>query len=501
MAAASGAAAGAVLSSTARAQKSGVGRPNLLLIVAEDMGPQIGCYGDRTVPTPHLDRLAGEGVLFENAYVTQASCSPSRSSILTGLYPHRNFQLGLAHLGYRMHRGIPSLPQALKRQGYRTGIQGKLHVNPEGGFPFDVRGNRHSKDIPAYAESADAFLKERGDTPFFLYVNFGDCHKPFVAQVKGLPEKPVTASEIRLFREHGELDTPAVREETAGYYNSVQRVDIGVGLLLDLLSKHGVADNTLVVFIGDHGPPMSRGKTTTYEFGVKIPMILRWPGQSRAGVRSDALVSTVDLMPTLLDAAGAACPTPIDGMSLRPLLKVGAAAWRDTVCTEWHTHGPGFAPQRTIRDKRYKLILNLRTDIAKPGIGVDGCKVGGALKDPKFEGTQAKRVFDLLESPPAVELYDLQNDPIEYHNLAGQAESADVQGRLMKQLQTWREQTRDPFLDSEVFEAHKRHFDQYVAELPERRKKVKPDRQGRRRVLIDMSLFQRDWADVLAETK
>jgi len=474
------------------------------MIVAEDMGPHLGCYSDTVAPTPRLDALAKQAVLFRNAYVTQASCSPSRSSILTGLYPHQNNQLGLAHLGYRMHRGIPNLPQLLKARGYRTGILGKLHVNPDREFPFDVRGGGHGKDMRAYAAKAAKFMDGAAGAPFFLSVNFGDCHKVFAHQHKGIPAEPVTPGRIRLFPEHGEIDTPKLRDEVAGYYNGVQRVDAGVGMLLDLLDRRGLAANTIVMFFGDHGPPVSRGKTTTYEFGVRIPLIVRWPGVAPAGQQSDALVSTVDLLPTCVNAAGGSLPSPLAGRDFRPLLAGGEGGWRKTLVTEWHTHGPGFQPQRAIRDARCKLIVNLRTDVRKHGLGVDGCAVAKALKSRQFGDTEAKRVFDLLNKPPAVELYDLKTDPIEYHDLAGKPELREVEERLKRELQEWRVATRDPFLDQATFDAYREHADAFAAALPARRRKAREEwkrkgRKGRVRVPIDMSAVQRDWADVCRE--
>lgn len=476
-------------------------KPNILMIVAEDMGPHLGCYGDSVAPTPRLDALAKEGVLFRNAYVTQASCSPSRSSIFTGLYPHQNNQLGLSHLGYRMYRGIPNLPQLLKADGYRTGILGKLHVSPDRELPFDVRGGGHGKDVRAYATKAAAFIDGGAGAPFFLSVNFGDCHKVFAHQHKGIPSRPITPDRVRLFPEHGEIDTRKLRDEVAGYYNGVQRVDAGVGLLLDLLGKRGLADNTIVMFLGDHGPPVSRGKTTTYELGVRIPLIVRWPGVSEAGRQSDALVSTVDLLPTCVNAAGGSLPSPLAGRDFQPLLAGEGSGWRKTLVTEWHTHGPGFQPQRAIRDDRYKLILNLRTDVRKHGLGVDGCAVAKALRSGKFDGTKAKRAFEVLNKPPSVELYDLETDPIEYRNLAGKPELREVEGKLKRELHEWRVATRDPFLDQTTFDAYRKHADAFAAALPERRRKIREDRKrkgrkGRIRIPIDMSPFQRDWADV-----
>ena len=469
--------------------------PNIMLIVAEDMGPQLGCYGDPTVPTPSLDALARQGVLFRNAYVTQASCSPSRSSILTGLYPHQTFQLGLAHCGYRTHLGMPNLPGLLKASGYRTGVVGKIHVNPEKQFPFDARGKHPQKDMRGYATWARTFIRETADRPFFAYVNFSDCHKPFKTQEKGIPAEPVSVDRVRPFPVHADMaDEADLLRETAGYYHGVQRVDAGVGMLMDVLEESGHDRDTLVIFIGDHGPPMSRGKTTTYEFGIRIPFLVRWPERGVPGRETEALVSTVDIVPTCVMAAGGDLPSPLAGMPLQPLLKGEEAAWRETLCAEWHTHGPGFVPQRCIRDRRYKLILNLRTDTPKPGKGVDGCVVAKLVEAAKYEGTDVRRVFDLMQKPPKVELYDLQADPREYRNLAGTPEVREVERRLLAQLEAWRRDTRDPFLDPGLFARVQQHYGRYRADLPALKKKLK-----KQRVPIDMSPFQRPWADVLKQ--
>ena len=170
------------------------------------------------------------------------------------------------------------------------------------------------------------------------------------------------------------------------------------------------------------------------------------------GLRSDALISTVDILPTCLQAAGVDLPEPLAGKPLQPLLRGGDADWRGYLCAEWHTHGPGFAPQRCIRDARYKLILNLRTDTPKAGANVDGSCMARVVQQEAYEATPVRRVFDLLNNPPRVELYDLDNDPIEYNNLAGQPRYRDIEERLMAQLEAWRRETRDPFLDQELFD-------------------------------------------------
>ena len=169
--------------------------PNILLIVSEDNGPELGCYGDPYVKTPHLDRLAAEGARFENAFVPYSVCSPSRASFLTGLHPHQNGQIGLATHKYSMYREFPNIPSVLKQAGYRTGIIGKLHVNPGSAFPFDFSWNpgkhisfrnRNAREI---ANAASQFFK-KDEEPFFLSVNFPDAHFPLIKKQYGLPEKP-----------------------------------------------------------------------------------------------------------------------------------------------------------------------------------------------------------------------------------------------------------------------------------------------------------------------
>ena len=472
-------------------------KPNIVFITADDLGIELNRYGDMTVPTPHLNQLADEGVLFKNAYVTQASCSPSRSSMFTGLYPHQNNQLGLEHRGYVMHKGIPTLPALLKANGYRTGSIGKVHVRPEEDLPFDFQVYRsdglNPKDVTHYVKHAETFLNETNDQPFFLLYSLGDPHKRFFHQVSGIPTNPVKAEDMKPFPQHGGIDTPEIREEVAGYYNAIQRIDVGIKMLRDLLAKTGKDKNTLIIFIGDHGAPLSRGKTTTYEFGLRIPYLIHWPERIPAGQVRSEFVSTVDLLPTCLEAAGLTAPKHLAGQSFLPMVTGKAIPWRKTLCAEFTTHGPGFTPQRCIRDERYKLILNLRTDQKKPGLGVDSCKVRDAMQDPKWENTEGYRVFKMLENPPEVELYDLQNDPIEYHNLAGKPELQAVETRLKEALLTWRKETHDPLLDSAVFAAYKKHHDDfdknYQAQVAAA--KAKGEKEPYRK--IDMTKFQETW--------
>jgi N-sulfoglucosamine sulfohydrolase len=401
-------------------------RPNILLITADDLGFQLSCYGEKNIDTPKLDALAREGVRFANAYVAQSSCSSSRAALLTGRWPHQNGQIGLAHLGFRMNPGQPSLPASLKSAGYRTGIIGKLHVEPAANFPFDWKpgkgpaGINPTRDVKWVAEQSRAFLasaKQSGQ-PFFYYVNYFDPHGPLNAesdQVNGLPEKPLQPDDIKAPLPFGAPTEQGKRAATARLLNTVLRLDVGVGLLLDELKAAGFADNTLVVFVGDNGLAAPRGKTTSYELGVRVPMIVRWPGVTKAAQTRSDLVSLLDLMPTLLTAAGVKPPAGLAGQPLQPLLHGESPAWRELLFTEMNFHEPQQCiPQRSVRDASHKLMLNLAP---KPN-----------------------------QSP--VELFDLRSDPWETKNLADDASLAACRQRLETVLLDWRKQTADPLLDT-----------------------------------------------------
>jgi len=454
-----------LMPSTVRAEDAPPTRPNVLFITSDDLGLQLSCYGDTVIETPQIDALAASGVQFDVAYVAQASCSPSRSAMFTGLYPHANGQYGLTavpSLALHPHLHDATLPNILKRAGYRTGIIGKLHVAPGNSFKFDYRGGSHidALDMKLVAERASKFMSQSGDKPFFLMVNYTDPHayRPggtksntigdwsFRDRVKGIPETLVKPSEKTVLP-FQRIDTPEQRKRVAGYYNSVKRLDVGVGLLLETLERHGHSDNTLVIFIGDHGPPFDRGKSTTYEGGLRVPFLVRWPGVSKP-MRSSAMVSTVDILPTIIDAAGATTDIERHGRSLRSVLENADAPWREYLAGEYHMHGPPWFPQRAIRDDRYKLIHSLLADSVSRKTAIDG----------DIAGTDIRKAFDTFAKPPEFELYDLENDPWEFHNLAGKAEYAELEQRMKTALKAWRHETDDPALDPSFHDQVKQKF-------------------------------------------
>ncbi len=429
-------------------------RPNLLLIVSEDNGQELGCYGEPFVQTPVLDKLASEGVLFKNAYVAQAGCSQSRASFLTGLYPHQNGQIGLATWKFRLYDDdTPNIVRSLKEAGYRTGIIGKLHVNPESAFPFDFKAipsaNFNRNEQESYASEAKRFMSA-GEAPFFLSINYPDAHRPFIPQVEGVPVEPLTGKDVQPLAYFG-IDNSELRQQTADYYNCMSRLDTLIGDLLVTLEKVGKANNTIIAYIGDHGADMLRGKRTSYEGGTRVPLIVRWPGHTKSNHVSTELVSLIDLVPTFLEATDTDAIPGLPGRSLLPLLSSEDSEWRDYLFTEFHIHSAhNYYPQRTVQDNRYKLILNLMPGVENPGYEFTNNRFFEGLAQTIEEAPEPIRSAYLnMKRPVRFELYDLQTDPYEFSNLAEDPQYRVILEKLQTTLQTWREETNDPMLNPE----------------------------------------------------
>jgi len=430
-------------------------RHNFLLIVSEDNGPELGCYGT-PISTPNIDQLARDGFLFEKAYVTQAGCSQSRASFLTGLYPHQNGQIGLATWKYKMFNAeIPNIPKSLKTAGYSTGIIGKIHVNPESAFPFDFKEIRSSnfkrEKMNLYIEKAfDFFSKSK--KPFFLQVNFPDAHAPFLKQVDNIPKKPLNASEVKPIPYMG-IDHPKIKELTANYYNCLMRLDIYIGELINVLKKSGKYENTVIIYMGDHGADMLRGKRTSYEGGLRIPLIINWPSLKSKPLKISRLVSSIDLYPTILDIAGLKVPNYLPGKSLLGLIKNKNVKWREFLYTEYHVHSNHNPyPQRTVRNDRHKLVWNPLSGIKNPGYEFTLSKVLGISEGEILEhiDTNAINAYSIMKNPPEYELYDLINDPYEFNNIAGKNENVLILENMKNALHNWQKESNDPLIDKSL---------------------------------------------------
>ncbi|BBO32841.1 sulfatase [Lacipirellula parvula] len=443
--------------------------PNILLITSEDSGPQLGCYGDSFVRTPHLDRLAAEGIRFNRAFVATASCSESRAAILTGLYPHQNGQIGLAPY-YRMSSVRANIPSILRAHGYRTGLIGKLHVNPESAFPFDYRPDVSEcnsfthRNVGKVAKLAEDFIRGE-EAPFFLMVNYADAHLPFLRQQYGSPSEALVANDVRPLPWIG-LDAPRLRECQADYYNCLMRLDDGVGELLSVLERTGQQENTLVIYLGDHGAQFPRGKLASYESSLHIPLLLRWPQQLPADESRSGLVSSIDILPTILEATAIPGPSDLPGRSLLSLCRDQHASWRNYLSAEYHAHIPTlYFPQRTIRDDRYKLIVNLLQDRPNPVAAAytqheTPQHPSYVTPDEVAAGSpKVQAAYRTWLTPPPVELYDLQEDPYELHNRAETPELKDVKSHLLAALHEWRMATNDPLLSSKTLDRLTREHD------------------------------------------
>ena len=295
-----------------------------------------------------------------------------------------------------------------------------------------------------------------------MSVNFPDAHLPFIRQAHGRPANPQSAEDVKPMPWVG-ADSPRLREQVANYYNCLARLDIGVGLLLDELKRAGAADNTIIFYYGDHGAQFPRGKGSLYEGGLRIPLIVRWPGHAKADTVRNELVSTLDILPTVLEATGVAPPSTLPGLPLQPLL-----AGKDPAT--WHKYvfalATGSFPracfvQQSVRDARYKLISNLRPGTENliaatylnpkhPHFVITGARLDEQAAAPEH----VRQTFKQWSSPPRYELYDLKTDPQEWHNLADDPAYAEVKSRLIAALEDWRRQTRDPFLDKDNLEAY-----------------------------------------------
>ncbi len=438
-------------------KKTASKKPNVLLIVSEDNGPELGCYGDPYARTPHLNRLAREGVRFATAWVPYSVCSPSRACFLTGRYPHRNGQLGLATHKFAMYEKWPNLFSLLKSAGYRTALLGKIHVNPTSAFPLDRHWNPSSsisfgkRDVRRIAAEAGKFMRE-ADAPFVMSVNYPDAHYPLHRQLNGLPTFPQTADDVKTLPWIG-VDTKRLRGHVADYYNCLSRLDTGVGLLLEELENSGKADNTLLIYIGDHGAQFSRGKTSVYEGGLRVPFIVRWPGHTKAGHVANELVSSLDILPTVLQATNVKPPAGLDGHALQPLLEGRFVKWREHLFA--HKMGSAahfYYPQAAIRDARYKLIANpLRRPNPPAQIYTDNSGVffiAGTRKDEVAAASALiQEAYATYHNPPPVELYDLQTDPYEFKNLANDPEHAAPLKRLQSRLRQWQSDIGDLMAD------------------------------------------------------
>jgi N-sulfoglucosamine sulfohydrolase len=404
--------------------------PNFLFLISDDQSvPDLRCYGNPALHTPHIDRLARQGMLFHSAFVTAPSCSPSRSSILTGRYAHAT---GTARFGAPLPAYQKTILESLKSRGYFTGAFRKVHLGEKFWSRWDFQGRKQD-----FSSFFDARPKDR---PFYLHVGFHDPHRPYFPHEYSPPVKPRDIQVPDYLP-----DTKAVRNDLAHYGDEIERLDRNVGKILDLLERDGLTENTLVIFTSDNGLPFPGAKGTLYDPGLHVPMLARWPGVLEPGRTSQDLISLIDLAPTWLEAAGIPVPEILEGRSFLPLLQGRESKPREAIFAErnYHTH---LDLIRALRTTRYKLIQNyLPQRPYRPLSDLARSPSWHSIEDLHHQGRLAPAVERrLFEKPrPDVELYDLQEDPGETRNLAGDpAQSANVKG-LQERLSRWMTRTGD----------------------------------------------------------
>jgi N-sulfoglucosamine sulfohydrolase len=428
------------------------GPKNVLLLIADDLGMQVGCYGDPAAKTPNIDRLAATGTRFTHGFASVSSCSPSRATLLTGMPTHQSGQYGLAHAEHNFHtlRRVKGLPALLAPAGYRSGVIAKLHVQPKEVYPFDVEIPGGGRNPVQIAEQARKFFAESGDKPFFLLVGFTDPHragKGFANENKYPPSVPAVKFDPKSLPLPYHLpETPEARADLAEYYQSVARLDHGVGLVLKELESAKKLDDTLVIFLSDNGIPFPGAKTTLYDAGVHLPLVISRPGQ-KSGVVTSAMASWTDITPTILDWAGVKKPAELPGRSLLPVLEQEKAEGWDTVFGSHQFHEiTMYYPMRMVRTRTHKYILNLAPGIEYPhasDLWGSATWQGILSRGDKLMGKKEVAAF---VHRPKEELYDLAADPNELKNLAADPAHAKTLDELRGKLAVWRKQTADPWL-------------------------------------------------------
>lgn len=461
--------------------------PNIFIAMADDWGwPHAGVYGDPVVRTPTFDRLAKEGVLFANAFVSSPSCTPSRGALLTGQYHWRLEEN--ANLWSTLQTRFRTYPEILRDAGYATGHSRKAW----GPGRLEAGGRQEDPTGPLFRNFGE-FLKQRPEgKPFCYWFGSSDPHRPYVAGT-GV-KSGLDLGKIRVpgcFPDH-----ETIRSDIADYYFEVERFDREVGEALEQLKAAGELDKTIIVMTGDHGMPFPRGKSNLYDLGTHVPLVIRWPGQFPAGTVVEDFVSTTDLAPTFLWTAGLQIPAEMTGRSLMaqltPMQTGQKDPSRDHVIFGKERHVPsqergntaGY-PGRAIRTRDFLYIRNFRPELWPNGIA-DGkaSEKGNAFADCDDGPTKSFLVthqhdpaitpfFDLaFAKRPAEELYDLKSDPEQLVNVADRPEFRTQRDRLWQQLESELKASQDPRVigGAEKFDAYP-YLGGRTGDPPNRKKK------------------------------
>ncbi len=485
-------------------------RPNILFITIDDMNcDSMGAYGC-ALPgtTPNMDRLAGDGLRFEYAHVVVGNCMPSRNCMYSGLYPHNNRVEGFYQV---RDKDYPVLCDLMKEGGYFTGIRGKVsHSTPYHPYPWDLvldtagGSKEHPKEVASYYRSTKtgiAAAKAAGK-PFCLVINISDPHKPFYETGKGGETVPDRNKPSRVFTADeapvpGFLpDDPIVRKEVAQYYSTVRRADDCLGATLRALRESGAEEETMVMFLSDHGMPLPFAKTAVWHHSTRTPWIVKWPGVTGAGtVDREHMISGVDVLSTLLDIAGLPVPERQDGRSFAPVIRGRKQAGRDFIVKEYNENsGAGRHPMRSVQTRQYCYIFNPWANGERVfRTATMGTLTYRRMKELALTDAAVAERVKLFDLRVLEELYDVESDPDCLRNLIDDPRHQRTAARLRKMLEDWMVKTGDHALEAFRGRGDPARLDAYMArvehEAQERRKlklKQSPKRPKRRLKLISL---------------
>jgi len=419
-------------------------KPNIILFITHDQGQFLGCYNSPQTPnslnTPNLDTLAKNGVRFTNNFYTAPQCSPSRSSILTSLYPHQNGLMGLVDRGWTLPATNKTLPMFLKENGYSTQLIGLQHESRDPTTLGYETISKRKREFRYSCKNMEKFYQKvlsnhtNDQKPFYACFGVWEAHRPFDGW--GDPVDPAKVKVPPYLPDH-----EIVREDLANYYSVIHVIDKTIGVLINYLEDFGLRDNTLFIYTTDHGEPFPRAKCTLYDPGIKTNLLMSWPNSDvfNKGTVNNQMISNVDLLPTILDLIDGNIPKYIEGKSFLSHLTNKFQSFRDIIFTEKSFH-EFYDPIRSVRTNHYKYINNFEIMDKQYQIDVF------TARDPIGE-----YIGQLINSPRSEEeLYDLKEDPAEKRNLAYEPSYKDIKFELKQQLLKWMKKTEDPILKGKI---------------------------------------------------
>jgi N-sulfoglucosamine sulfohydrolase len=416
----------------AQTSRAAVNRPNIVYLHSHDSGRYLQPYG-HAVPTPNIQKLASQGILFRQAFSAAPTCSPSRASLLTGQCAHQNGMLGLAHRGFSMTDYSRHMLHTLRSAGYHSVLAGLQHIAsaPEK-IGFDELLRPKNTNAATVAPLTVDYLNRRPAQPFFLDAGFFETHREY-------PE-PTAGDDPRYLQPPVPLpDTPQTRRDIAGFRASARLLDHGVGSILDAIERNGLAANTLVISTTDHGIAFPRMKCNLTDSGWGVSLIMRGPGLFSGGKVCDAIVSHLDVFPTLCELLEIEKPAWLEGRSMLPILRGEKKELNEEVFAEVNYHA-SYEPVRAVRTQRYKYIRRYegRTTPVLPNCD------DSPSKDLWLEYGWRRREV------PQEELYDLIFDPTEQNNLRTDPNAASALREMQGRLDRWMAHTNDPLLKGHV---------------------------------------------------